>query len=202
MGLGNPSRQVLLALRILVFLACLLPLAWLVWATWQDALGANPIEAITHATGEWTLRFLLASLALTPLRRVTGLDWLIRLRRMLGLYAFFYGVLHLVTYMWLDQFFDWRAMLHDVGRRPFITVGLAALVVMLPLAATSFGAAMRWLGGRRWRLLHRLAYVAALCSVLHYWWLVKIDISWPLLYAAILAVLLAARLRFPRRKVT
>jgi len=200
MGLRNPPRRVLLALRILVFLAGLLPLAWLGWASWQEALGANPIEAITHATGEWTLRFLLTGLALTPLRRFTRLDWLIRLRRMIGLYAFFYGVLHLVTYVWLDQFFDGPAMLHDIVRRPFITVGLAALVIMLPLALTSVNAAMRWLGGHRWKLLHRLAYVAAICSVLHYWWLVKIDITWPLFYAVILAALLLARIRVIKRK--
>lgn len=197
-GFRHPSRRALLAIRVSVFLLCLLPVVYLGWGVWRDTLGANPIEAITHATGEWTLRFLLIGLAISPLRRVAGLDWLMRLRRMIGLYAFFYACLHLLTYLWLDQFFDWGGILHDIGKRPFITVGFLAMVLLAPLAATSFNAAMRTLGGRRWQALHRLVYITALCGVLHYWWLVKRDITWPMFYAAILVALLAARIR--RRK--
>ncbi len=192
-GIWQPSKSALLAIRLGVFVLCLVPGIYLAWGAWRDALGANPIEAITHATGEWTLRLLLIGLAITPLRRLTGLDWLIRLRRMLGLYAFFYGCLHLVTYVWLDQFFDWSGILHDIAKRPFITVGFAAIVVMLLLAATSFNAAMRALGGKRWQALHRLVYAAAICGVLHYWWLVKRDLTWPIFYALILVGLLSFR---------
>jgi sulfoxide reductase heme-binding subunit YedZ len=192
-GVWQPSKGALLAIRLGVFVLCLVPGVYLAWEAWGDALGANPIEAITHATGEWTLRLLLIGLAITPLRRLTGLDWLVRLRRMLGLYAFFYGCLHLVTYVWLDQFFDWSGILHDIAKRPFITVGFAAIVVMLLLAATSFNAAMRALGGKRWQALHRLVYAAAICGVLHYWWLVKRDLTWPIFYAVILVGLLSFR---------
>jgi methionine sulfoxide reductase heme-binding subunit len=192
-GLWQPSKGALLAIRLVVFMLCLVPAVYLAWGAWRDALGANPIEAITHATGEWTLRLLLVGLAITPLRRLTGLDWLVRLRRMLGLYAFFYGCLHLVTYVWLDQFFDWGGILHDIAKRPFITVGFAAIVVMLLLAATSFNAAMRALGGKRWQALHRLVYAAVICGVLHYWWLVKRDLTWPIFYALILVGLLSFR---------
>jgi sulfoxide reductase heme-binding subunit YedZ len=192
-GIWQPSKSALLTIRLGVFVLCLVPGIYLAWGTWRDALGANPIEAITHATGEWTLRLLLVGLAITPLRCLTGLDWLVRLRRMLGLYAFFYGGLHLVTYVWLDQFFDWSGILHDIAKRPFITVGFAAIVVMLLLAATSFNAAMRALGGKRWQALHRLVYAAAICGVLHYWWLVKRDLTWPIFYALILMGLLSFR---------
>lgn len=194
-GLRQPSRRALLAIRSGVFVLCLFPVLYLAWGAWRDALGANPIEAITHATGEWTLRFLLLGLAVTPLRRLTGLDWLMRLRRMLGLYAFFYACLHLMTYLWLDQFFDWGGIVHDIGKRPFITVGFLAVVLLAPLAATSFNAAMRLLGGRRWQALHRLVYVIAVCGVLHYWWLVKRDVTWPAFYAVLLAVLLWLRVQ-------
>ena len=192
-GFWQPSKGALLAIRLVVFVLCLVPAVYLAWGAWRDALGANPIEAITHATGEWTLRLLLVGLAITPLRRLTGLDWLVRLRRMLGLYAFFYGCLHLVTYLWLDQFFDWGGILHDIAKRPFITVGFAAIVLMLLLAATSFNAAMRALGGKRWQALHRLVYAAAVFGVLHYWWLVKRDLTWPIFYALILVGLLSFR---------
>lgn len=192
--LKHPSKRALLAIRIAVFVLCLLPVVYLGYGAWQDTLGANPIEAITHATGEWTLRFLLIGLAISPLRQFTRLDWLMRLRRMLGLYSFFYASLHLMTYVWLDQFFDWGGILHDIGRRPFITVGFLAIVLMGSLAATSFNAAIRILGGRRWQTLHRLVYVAATCGVLHYWWLVKRDVTWPAFYAVILALLLGVRI--------
>lgn len=179
-------------LKPALFIACLLPLAWMLLLAWQDALGANPIEEITHRTGDWTLRLLLMTLAVTPLRRLTGWSWVIRLRRMLGLFAFFYALLHLVTYLWLDQFFLWAEILHDVIKRPFITVGFAAFVILAALAATSTNAMMRRLG-RRWTQLHRAVYVAAILGVLHFWWLVKADLREPAVYAAVLALLLGLR---------
>jgi sulfoxide reductase heme-binding subunit YedZ len=178
----------------LVFVACLGPLACLAWAALHDQLGANPIEEITHETGVWTLRFLTLTLLITPLRRWTGWNILIKYRRMLGLYAFFYGCLHFTTYIWLDQFFDWRGMVKDVAKRPFITVGFTAFVLMIPLALTSTTASIRWLGGRRWNLLHRLVYVSAILGVIHYLWLVKADTSRPIRYGVIVAILLLARL--------
>jgi sulfoxide reductase heme-binding subunit YedZ len=184
----------------LVFAACLLPSGLLAWRAWHGALGPNPIEAITHATGDWTLRLLLVTLAITPLRRLSGWNRVIGLRRMLGLFAFFYACLHLMTYLWLDQFFDWRAILHDVPRRPFITIGFAAFLLLVPLTATSTAGAIRRLGGRAWRRLHRLVYVAAAFGVIHYWWLVKADIRLPALYACVLAALFAVRLWFAGRK--
>src|SRR5574338_1197301 len=180
-------------IKAALFLVCLLPLAHLLQAGFADNLGANPIEAITHATGDWTLRFLLITLAVTPLRRLTGLHWLVRLRRMLGLFAFFYACLHFTTYIWLDQFFDLHAIAKDVLKRPFITVGFTAFVLLIPLAATSNNFSIRRLGGRKWQSLHRSVYAIAIFGVLHYWWLVKKDISEPLLYASILAVLLGIR---------
>lgn len=191
--LTAPGPRTLLSLRIVVFVAALGPLAWLGAGFATDQLGANPIEALTHSTGEWALRFLLLSLALTPLRLLSGLAWPMRLRRMLGLYAFFYASLHLACYLWLDQFFDWPAIGRDIFKRPFITVGFAAFVLLLPLAATSFKAAIRALGGRRWQALHRSVYAIAVLSVIHFWWLVKRDIREPLIYAALLAALFAIR---------
>lgn len=178
----------------LLFILCLVPLAILLWRGYQQDLGANPLEFITHATGDWTLRFLLVSLAVTPLRRLARLPELIRFRRMIGLFAFFYGALHLITYLWFDQFFDFADILKDVAKRPFITAGMAAFLAMAPLAATSTAGWIRRLGGRNWQRLHRLAYFAALAGVVHYYWLVKSDIRRPLLYASIAAVLLLARL--------
>lgn len=179
--------------KIVLFLVCLIPLGRLGWGFYTDDLGANPIEFITHATGDWTLRFLLITLAITPLRKLSRCHWLVRLRRMLGLYAFFYGALHFMTYLWLDQFFDWHGIVKDIYKRPFITVGFTAFVLMIPLAATSFNAAIRALGGKRWQALHRSVYAICIFGVLHYWWLVKRDIREPLLYAVILGVLLAMR---------
>jgi sulfoxide reductase heme-binding subunit YedZ len=183
----------------LVFCATLLPLARLVVLAKLDRLGANPIEFVTHSTGTWTLVWLLATLALTPLARLTGMAQWLRLRRLLGLMAFFYASLHLLTYLWWDQFFDWREIWRDVGKRPFITAGMTAYALMLPLAATSTDAMMRCLG-RQWRRLHRLVYVVAAAGCLHYLWLVKKDATQPLLYSALLALLLAARLLPPRRR--
>jgi len=177
-----------------VFLACLGPLARLGWKAYTNALGANPIEVITHSTGDWTLIFLLITLAVTPLRRLTGQAWLIKYRRMFGLFAFFYVTLHFLTYIWLDKFFDLHEMLADVGKRRFITVGFTGFVLLIPLAFTSTAGWIRRLGGRRWQALHRLIYFSALAGVIHYYWLVKADKHKPLEYAAVLAVLLGYRL--------
>jgi sulfoxide reductase heme-binding subunit YedZ len=188
------DARILGVARPLLFAACLAPLAALVWAGFRGDLGANPVETITHETGQWALRLLLATLAVTPLRRLTGWNPLLRVRRMLGLFAFFYAVLHLATYLWLDQFFDWGAVLADVLDRPYITIGFAAFLLLVPLAATSTDAMVRRLGGRRWQRLHRLVYPAAGLAVLHFLWLVKADLREPLIYAGLLALLLAARL--------
>jgi sulfoxide reductase heme-binding subunit YedZ len=178
----------------------LIPLAALGLAAWRDDLGANPIEAVTHETGQWTLRCLLASLAITPLRRWTGWGALAPYRRTLGLLAFTYACLHFTTYVALDLFFDWSAIVEDVIERPYVTAGLTAFLCLLPLALTSTRAWMRRLG-RRWVLLHRLAYAAGIAGVVHYIWLTKADLRLPLLYAGVLAVLLAARLyRLPRKR--
>jgi sulfoxide reductase heme-binding subunit YedZ len=188
-----PLAKYLPWLKGVLFIAGLLPLANLALLAWRDALGANPIEAVTRSTGTWTLSFLLITLAVTPLRRITGWHDLVRLRRMLGLYAFFYGCLHFTTYIWLDQFFDPAAIWKDVVKRPFITAGFASFLLMLPLALTSTNAMMRRLGGRRWQLLHRLVYAVAAGGVLHYLWLVKKDASVPLAYGVVLALLLGYR---------
>jgi sulfoxide reductase heme-binding subunit YedZ len=169
-------------------------LALLGWKAYSHALGANPIEVITHATGDWTLRFLLITLAITPVRKLTGRLWLIRFRRMFGLFVFFYGTLHFLTYIWLDKFFDVHEMLHDVAKRRFITVGFTGFILLIPLALTSTTGWIRRLGGKRWQALHRLIYLSAIAGVIHYWWLVKADIHLPLEYGAILAVLLGYRI--------
>jgi sulfoxide reductase heme-binding subunit YedZ len=181
-------------LKPVVFLACLAPLAWLVWRALHNALGANPIEAITHFTGDCTLTFLLITLAITPLRKLTRQYWLINFRRMLGLFAFFYGTLHLMTWVGLDKFFDVHEMLADVAKRRFITVGMTAYALMIPLALTSTKWSIRKLGGKRWQALHRLIYFSAAAGVIHYIWLVKADLKKPLEYAAILTVLMLYRL--------
>ena len=181
-------------LKPLLFTACLWPLAYLLWGLLAGSLGANPIRAITLETGTWTLRFLVITLAITPLRRLSRWSDAIRLRRMLGLFAFFYGTLHFTTYIWLDQFFDVPDIVKDVMQRPFITVGFSAFLGMLPLALTSTAGWIRRLGGRNWQRLHRLIYVSALCGVLHYWWLVKADVQRPQIYATLSGLLLLYRL--------
>jgi methionine sulfoxide reductase heme-binding subunit len=180
-------------LKIATFLLCLQPALALAWRGTHAGLGANPVEFVTHSTGDWTLRFLLITLAVTPMRRVVGTPSLIRFRRMFGLFAFFYGCLHFLTYIWFDKFFNIAEILKDVGKRPFITIGFASLLLMIPLAITSTAAWIRRLGGKRWQLLHRLVYLIAAGGVIHYYWLVKSDIRLPALYGAILAVLLAYR---------
>ena len=186
-------------LKVAVFFSALVPLALLGLKAYQGGLGANPIEVITHSTGDWTLRFLLITLAITPLRRITGWQGWIRFRRMLGLYAFFYGLLHLTTWLWLDKFFDLHEMMADILKRRFITVGMAALLLMLPLALTSTRGWIRRLG-KRWTSLHKLIYASAIAGVIHYWWLVKADVSKPEQYAVLLAVLLGIRIVIAVRK--
>jgi sulfoxide reductase heme-binding subunit YedZ len=180
-------------LKSVLFLLSLLPLGYYVWGAWHDTLGANPIEAVTRGFGTWALNFLLITLAVTPLRKLTGWQRLMGLRRMLGLLVFFYALLHLTSYLWFDQFFDWGEIAQDILKRPFITVGMATFFLLLPLAITSNQFSIKRLGGRRWQNLHRTAYASAILAVLHYSWLVKADQSQPLLYAGILALLLGMR---------
>jgi sulfoxide reductase heme-binding subunit YedZ len=161
-----------------------------------DTLGANPIDKITDVTGIWTLRFVLLTLAVTPLRRVTGWNVLVRFRRMLGLFAFFYGTLHFSTWLVLDQFFAWQFILADIAKRPYITVGFTGFVLMIPLALTSTAGWIRRLGGKRWNWLHRLVYLTGIAGVIHYWWLVKVVTAPQIAYMAILVVLLGARVWF------
>lgn len=180
-------------LKLFVFTASLAPLGWYAWGIQTDNLGANPIEAVTRGLGIWALNFLLITLAATPLRHYVGWTWLLIVRRMLGLFAFFYVSLHLIAYLWFDQFFYWLAIGKDIFKRPFITVGMAAFLLLIPLAATSNARAIRKLGGHRWQQLHRMVYLCGILAVLHYTWMVKADISKPLTYWAILITLLSAR---------
>jgi len=188
-------------IKPLLFALCLLPTALLGWQFYADELGANPVEAITRGSGEWTLRLLLFTLLMTPLKRITGWYWPIRVRRMLGLFAFFYACAHLMTYLWLDQFFDWHEIWLDILDRPFITVGMLAFVLLVPLALTSNRHAVKKLA-RNWKRLHRLAYVIPVLGVLHFWWLVKADIREPAIYAVLLGALLVVRLPEIRRRAS
>lgn len=187
---ASPALQ---RLRVVLWIACLLPLARLVWLGLTGELGANPIEFISRSTGTWTLIVLLATLCVTPLRRLTGWSELLRVRRLLGLFAFFYGCLHFANWIAVDQFFDWPAMLRDIAKRPFVTAGFAGFLLLLPLALTSTDAARRRLG-RNWARLHRLVYAVPMLGLLHYWWLVKKGVQTPLPYTAALAVLLGWRI--------
>ncbi len=188
-GLLHPAAKPLL------HALCLLPLAWLVYAAAFDRLGANPAEALIRSLGDWTLRLLCLTLALTPLRLALGLPALARFRRMLGVYTFLYALLHLLCYSGFDMGFDWGEIARDVAKRPFILVGMCAFALLLLLAATSFNRAMRWLGGRRWQLLHRSVYLIALLALLHFFWMRagKNDFAEVALYGAIIGVLLLAR---------
>ncbi|HEX8926700.1 MAG TPA: protein-methionine-sulfoxide reductase heme-binding subunit MsrQ [Terriglobales bacterium] len=179
-------------LKPIVFLACLAPFIGLIYAGFTAHLGADPVMRVQHATGDWTLKLLLVSLAITPLRRITKVNWLIQYRRMIGLFAFFYGCLHLLTYAVLDQNLNPARIAHDIGKRPFVTVGFAAWALLVPLAITSTQASIRRLG-KKWQTLHRLVYFAAALGVLHFYWLVKKDVSEPLAYAGVLTVLLGYR---------
>ena len=193
MSFKNLSDKTFARLKVIVFLLALFPIVKLVFCAYLDILGANPIEKITRTTGYWTLLFLLVTLAATPIRRLFKWLWVIRLRRMLGLFAFFYGCLHFLTYLILDQFFDSEAILKDLIKRPYITVGFLAFVLMLPLAITSSNSMIHRLGGKRWRLLHRLVYVTAIAGVVHYWWLVKKDLTEPIIFGVVLTTLLGMR---------
>lgn len=190
----NISGKHLAILKSILFVLCLVPLGHLLVGVFLDTLGANPVETVTRSLGEWALRLLLLTLAITPLRRLSGWNWLLRLRRMLGLYSFFYACLHLLSYIVADQFFDWSAIWKDIIKRPFITVGFASFVLLVPLAVTSTNAMIKRLGGRRWLRLHQLVYGAAILGLLHFWWLVKKDITEPVFYGSVLFGLLGARI--------
>lgn len=183
----------------LLFVLCLAPLARLMFFGFTDGLGANPIEFVLRSLGTWTLVMLMVTLSVTPLRRLTGWNRLIRVRRMLGLFAFFYACLHFLTYAGVDQSFDLNAILRDVVKHPYITVGFACFLLLIPLAVTSTNAMQRRLGGKRWQQLHRLVYVIAMGGVIHYLWLVKKDITQPVLYGLVLAALLGMRWVWRRR---
>jgi sulfoxide reductase heme-binding subunit YedZ len=197
-----PNRRARIALKVAAWAACLAPLGALGYRTLTGDLSANPISFVTNWLGDWTLRLLLASLAMTPLRIVFGVSWPLALRRLLGLFAFFYATLHFGVWIGLDHFFDWPQMGADIVKRPYITVGMTALALLVPLAATSTTAAIKWLGGKRWQRLHRLAYVAGVCAILHYLWLAKKANPDPYYYAGVLALLLGIRVwDWTRRRV-
>jgi methionine sulfoxide reductase heme-binding subunit len=181
------------SLKLLVSLLCLVPLGYLAWRVWNQDLTANPVEYITHFTGDWTIRLLAITLAVTPLRKLLALPELIRFRRMLGLYTFLYATLHVLTYLVIDHFFDFHAIVADVAKRRFITAGFAGYLALTLLAATSTNGWIHRLGGKRWQRLHRLIYFAIVAGVVHYYWLVKSDIRLPLFYAALAALLLGYR---------
>ncbi|MDR7048239.1 sulfoxide reductase heme-binding subunit YedZ [Duganella sp. 3397] len=197
----NPTARQTSLIKAGVFLAALIPLARMVYLTVTGQL-VEPLEFITRSTGDWTLYFLCFTLAVTPLRRVSKWNWLVKLRRMLGLFMFFYAVLHFMTFLWFDHFFDLAEMWKDVLRRPFITVGFIAFVLLIPLAATSTNAMIRRLGGKRWQWLHRLIYVIAPLAILHFWWMKagKHNFTEPIIYGSILAVLLGLRVFWALRK--
>lgn len=193
---ARAPQTALTATRALVFVLSLLPFLHLLRGALTDGLGANPLEYLTQQTGTWTFNFLLLTLTITPLRQLTGMHWLIRLRRMLGLFCFFYAMLHFSAWLWFEHFFALEAMARDILKRPFITVGFIAFTLLLPLAATSSQYAQRRLGGRRWQALHRSIYLIGILACVHYFWLVKITaIVYPLTYAILLAVLLGWRAR-------
>lgn len=179
--------------KVVVFLSCLVPLGVLIREAFTGGLGANPAQFMEHATGDWTLRFVAITLSITPLRKILRLPQLIRFRRMLGLFAFFYGCCHFSIYLTFDQVFDLHGIWADVIKRKYITVGFTGFVLMIPLALTSTAASIRWLGGKRWAMLHRAIYLTAVAGVIHYYWLVKSDVHLPLEYAAVMAILLGWR---------
>ena len=187
-------------LKVVLFILSLGPFVWLLVAAFTDNLGANPVEYLTRATGTWTLVYLCITLGITPVRKVSGWNWLTLYRRMFGLFAFFYVCLHFTTYIWFDQSFDVHSIIKDVIKRPFITVGFAAFLLLIPLAITSNNWLVRKMGARRWQALHRLVYVICVLGVVHYWWLVKRDLTQPIIYGSIVAVFLAARLLLRRQK--
>lgn len=207
----TPTPKQFKIIKAVLFVAALLPFVRLVLFTMTDRLGANPVEFITRNTGDWTLYFLCITLAITPFRKLTKWAWAIKLRRMVGLYAFFYAFLHFTTFLWFDHFFDLPEMIKDVIKRPFITVGFIAFVLLIPLAATSTNRMIKLLGGKRWQWLHRLVYVIAPLGILHFWWMKagKNDFSQPIIFGSIVAALLLVRVywkfsqaRIQKRQVT
>lgn len=197
----TPSNQQLTLIKGAVFIAALLPFLWGLWLVLRQ-VPVDPLEYITHETGDWALYLLCLTLAVTPLRRLTSWNWLVKLRRMLGLFTFFYALLHFIAFLWFDHFFDVAAMLRDVAKRPFILVGFTAFVLLIPLAATSTNAMIKRLGGKRWQWLHRLIYLIAPLAVLHFWWMkaAKNNLAQPALFAAIVIVLLGMRVYWSRVK--
>ena len=197
----NPSPKQLFAIKSALFALALLPLARMVYLTVSGQL-VEPLEFLTRGTGDWTLYFLCMTLTVTPLRRFTGWNWVIKLRRMAGLFTFFYGFLHFLTFLWFDHFFDVADMLRDVVKRPFITVGFIAFVLLIPLAVTSTNGMIRRLGSKRWQQLHRLIYLIAPLGILHFWWMKagKNNFTEPLITGAIVAVLLGLRVLWSRQK--
>ncbi len=187
--------------KTLVFIACLLPLTFLITNFFLQKLGANPVETIIRDTGLWSLRFLMMTLCITPLRKLVGWQWGMKIRRMLGLYAFFYACLHFTAYLWFEEFFDFAAIWTDVMERPFITMGFITFVLMIPLAITSTHAMIKKLGGKRWQQLHRLVYLIAITSILHFWWMAdsKGVLTTPIIYAVIIAILLLMRIFFLKK---
>ncbi|MDT8283522.1 MAG: protein-methionine-sulfoxide reductase heme-binding subunit MsrQ [Gammaproteobacteria bacterium] len=192
------NKKITYLVKPLLFLSCLLPLALLVYDGFTDNLGVNPVETLTHGTGQWALRFLLITLAITPLRRISKVNWIIKLRRMLGLFAFFYALLHFTTYIWLDQFFDWQEILTDIPKRPFITIGFIAFVLLIPLAVTSTNAMQRRLK-KKWLILHKLVYIIPMLVVVHFIWSLKADYSEPLVYTIVFLVLMLLRTVYDRK---
>jgi sulfoxide reductase heme-binding subunit YedZ len=192
-GRARPGPRAVGSVKAVAFLLALLPLARLVAGVFMRDLGTNPVEVIIRSLGTWTLVFLCITLAVTPVRRFTGWHWLLRLRRMFGLFAFFYAVLHFCSYVWLDQDLDIMAILKDIPKRPFITIGVTCLLLMAPLAATSTDAMVRRLGSKKWTALHRFVYLIAVGGVIHFWWLVKRDVTEPAIYAVVVALLLGYR---------
>lgn len=193
------ERHIRLFIKPAVFVLCLVPLMWLTYKGLSGQMGANPIEKFIRFTGDWALRFLLITLAVTPLRRIVNAAWLLKLRRMLGLFAFFYALVHVLGYVVLDQFFAWDEIWKDIVKRPFITVGMMSFVLLIPLAATSNHFSMKRLGGQRWKNLHQLVYIIAGGSIFHYIWLVKADLRTPIIHGLILLGLLGFRAWFHRR---
>jgi sulfoxide reductase heme-binding subunit YedZ len=200
MAFNPPAKQVSL-IKGAVFIAALLPFVWGLWLVLRQ-VPVDPLEYITHETGDWALYMLCITLAVTPLRRLSGWNWLVKLRRMLGLFTFFYALLHFIAFLWFDHFFDVAAMLRDVAKRPFILVGFTAFVLLIPLAATSTNGMIKRLGGKRWQWLHKLIYVIAPLAVLHFWWMksAKNNLAQPTLFLVIVALLLGLRFYWSRVK--
>jgi len=192
-------KQVSFFIKPIVFLLCLVPFLLLVLSAINNNLGANPVETLTHETGQWALRFLLITLCITPLRRLTRISWIIKLRRMTGLYTFFYAALHFTTYIWLDQFFDWVEIVIDIPKRPFITIGFVSFLLLIPLAVTSSNTMQRRLK-KRWIVIHKLVYVVPVLVIVHFSWSLKAGFLEPIIYAALLTALLMIRVYFWRMR--